>query len=95
MTTAASESTVATAAAPGGFGGRRDADAVLMAGSALGLLAVAFLLLAEGVRGPRPRGGELPMVARLARAEPGVLRRPPGTLVWDAAHAGESRAARD
>ena len=84
-----------TPAASGAHGWLRDADDLLLAGSAAGLLAVGLLLLSDGARGPRPQGGAAPPVARLARAEPGVLRRPPGTLVWDAARAGEPLAARD
>ncbi len=90
--TAAVESTAARKAGPARL---RDADAVLMAGSALGLLAVAVLLLGDGARGARPPLGAAPTVARLARAEPGVLRRPQGTLVWDATRAGEPLAAGD
>ncbi len=95
MTTAAAGNMAATKAMPGGRVGTRDADPLLIAGSALGFLAVALLLLADGFRGPAPRTGSKPTVARLARAEPGVLRRAPDTLVWDAAYAGEPLAAGD
>lgn len=94
-TTSAMGRTETSKAVPGARDGLRDADALLIAGSTVGLLAVAVLLFTDGVRGPRlPRGGT-PTVARLARAEPGVLRRPPGTLIWDAVHAGEPLAAGD
>ena len=94
-TTAAMGRTETTKAVPGAREGLRDADALLIAGSAVGLLAVAVLLFADGIRGPRPWRGDTPTVARLARAEPGVLRRPPGTLVWEAVHAGEPLASGD
>jgi len=86
---------LAAGAAPGASRGRRDADALLLAGSAAGLLAVAGLLLSDGSGGSRPQRDARVAVARLARAEAGVLRRPPGTLVWDAARDGEPLAAHD
>jgi hypothetical protein len=85
----------ATRATPRGSRGWRDADALLLAGSAAGFLAVGTLLLSDGARGSRPQRSAQPPVARLARSEPGVLRRPLGTLVWDTASAGEPLAARD
>jgi hypothetical protein len=92
---AAERGTVTTSAATRALGGLRDADTLLLVGSAVGLLAVASFLLSDGFRGPRPRRGAEPTVARLARAEPGVLRRPSGTLIWDPAHAGEQLSVRD
>jgi hypothetical protein len=86
---------VATSAVHRWRGGLRDADTLLIVGSAAGFLAVASFLLSDGFRAARPRRGSEPTVARLARAEPGVLRRPAGTLIWDAAHAGEPLSVRD
>lgn len=93
-TVAAERRTVAISAAPSVWGGLRDADTLLLAGSAVGFLAIAYFLLSES-RVARSPGGAQPTVARLVRAEPGVLRRPSGTLVWDAARAGEPLAVRD
>lgn len=93
--TAVAGNGMATAGAPGASRARVDGDVLLLCGSAAGLLAIAALLLSDGLREPRARPGAEPPVARLARAEAGVLRRPPGTLVWDEARAGEPLAARD
>lgn len=84
-----------TSAGPHRRGLRGFTDTLFLVGSAVGFLAVAAFLVSDGCRAPRPRRGSELTVARLARAEPGVLRRPAGTLIWDAAIAGEPLAVRD
>jgi hypothetical protein len=69
-------------------------DAPLAVACALGLVAVALLLALDYRAAWRPQG-DAPVLAHLAHAQGRVMRRPAGTLEWEAARAGDGLRARD
>lgn len=73
---------------------RFDVDQVVAAGSALGLVTVATLLLLD-LRGPVARHGSVDEIARLAAVDGSVRCRGAGTLVWEAAAPDQPLAAGD
>lgn len=73
---------------------RFDVDQVVAAGSALGLAAVAALLLLD-FRAPLARSAPIDEIARLAHVEGAVRCRAAGTLVWETADADQPLAAGD
>lgn len=71
-----------------------DRDRSLTVACGLGL-AVVTLALVLDYRSDSPQAGEAPALARLARAQGRVMRRPAGTLAWEPASAGEGLHAHD
>ena len=71
-----------------------DVDQVVAAGSALGLVTVATLLLLDFRAGP-PRRPGVEEIARLVNADGAVRCRAAGTLLWEAAEAGQPLGAGD
>ncbi len=69
-------------------------DRSLAIACGLGLALVTLLLVLDYRSDPSPRG-DAPALARLARAQGRVMRRPAGTLAWEPAGAGEGLHAGD